>query len=98
MAKATLPSYSTAAQVLEGHNGAGLRLVGWTVARTLMIAPPMMVVGVPTKQAFIGAMLASALMSTFVVLRIFDARSTGLAGVNRRRVPARRAIASRARR
>lgn len=85
MAKAALPSYQTAAAVLEGDKGSGLRLAGWTVARTLMIAPPMMLVGVPTKQAFIGAMLASGLMSTFVVLRIFDARHTGLAGVNRRR-------------
>lgn len=85
MAKPALPSYQTAAAVLEGDKGSGLRLAGWTVARTIMIAPPMMLVGVPAKQAFVGAAMASVLMSTFVLLRIFDARHTGLAGINRRR-------------
>lgn len=88
--QAALPSYRTAASVLEGDKGSGIRLAGWTLARTLMIAPPMMLVGVPTRQAFIGAGIASGLMSVFVLLRIFDARHTGLAGLkgsrrNRRR-------------
>jgi hypothetical protein len=80
-----LPTYRTAARVLEGDKGSGVRLAAWTVARTIMIAPPMMLVGVPARQAFIGAAIASSLMSVFVVLRIFDARHTGLAGINRRR-------------
>lgn len=46
-----------------------------------MIAPPFMVVGVPTKQAFLGAGIASGLISIFTLLRIFDASQTGLAGV-----------------
>jgi len=80
MAEAALPTYSTAAHVLEAKNGSGLRLAGWTVLRTIMIAPPMMVVGVPTKQAFLGATLASVLISGFTLLRIFDATQTGLHG------------------
>ncbi len=51
----------------------------------MMIAPPMMLVGVPAKQAFIGAMLSSSLISVFTLLRIFNARETGLAGVQRGR-------------
>lgn len=102
MAKqAALPTYRTAARVLEGEKGSGIRLAGWTVARTLMIAPPMMVVGVPVRQAFAGAALSSALISLFTVIRLFDARQTGMAGlaygkqmagITRRR-PARRRAA-----
>lgn len=80
---AALPTYRTAASVLEGDKGAGLRLIGWTIARTLIIAPPMQIVGVPAKQAWIGAAVASSLISVFTLLRIFDARATGLAGIKR---------------
>jgi len=83
MATAALPTYKTAAHVLERDKGSGVRLLGWTVARTLLIAPPFMVVGVPAKQAFIGAGIASGLISLFTLLRIFDARQTGLAGLRR---------------
>jgi hypothetical protein len=83
MAKqAALPTYRTAARVLEGEKGSGIRLAGWTVARTLMIAPPMMIVGVPIRQAFTGAALSSALISLFTVIRLFDARQTGMAGLD----------------
>jgi hypothetical protein len=90
MAEAALPSYSTAAKVLERDKGSGIRLAGWTIARTLLIAPPMMIVGIPSKQAWIGAAMASGLMSIFVLLRIFDARNTGLAGLKGSRSFARR--------
>jgi hypothetical protein len=79
--QAALPTYRTAARVLEGEKGSGLKLAGWTIARTFMIAPPMMVFGVPTKQAFAGATFASGLISLFTMLRIFDARNTGMAGL-----------------
>jgi hypothetical protein len=87
--QARLPTYRTAARVLEGEKGSGTRLLGWTVARTFMIAPPMMAVGVDTKRAFLGAAFASALISTFTLLRLFDARNTGMAGATSR--PRRRA-------
>jgi len=77
-AQPQLPTYRTAARVLEGEKGSGLRLAGWTVARTIMIAPPFLVVGVPAKQAWLGAGLASGLISIFTLLRIFDARTNGL--------------------
>ncbi len=97
MSQARLPTYSTAASVLERDKGSGVRLAGWTVARTLLIAPPIMLVGVPAKQAFAGAAIASGLISLFTLLRLFDARNTGLAGVQphlrrsayRRQLPAR---------
>lgn len=73
-----LPTYKTAANVLEKQKGSGVALIGWTFARTLMIAPPMMLFGVPAWQAFAGATAASVLISLFTVLRIFNARSTGL--------------------
>jgi len=81
--QAQLPTYRTAARVLEGEKGSGIRLAGWTVARTFMIAPPMMIVGVPTKQAFLGAAFASSLISVFTLLRLFDARQTALSGTRR---------------
>lgn len=85
MAEAALPTYKTAANVLEKDKGSGLRLAGWTVARTILIAPPFMLVGVPAKQAFAGAAIASGLISVFTLLRIFDARQTGLAGLKQGR-------------
>ncbi len=81
MVKPALPSYLAAAEVLEKDKGAGWRLAGYTVLRTLMIAPPMMLVGVDAKRAWAGAVLSSGLMSVFVLLRIFDARNTGLMGL-----------------
>jgi hypothetical protein len=78
--QAPIPTYRTSADVLSRKNGSGWRLVGWTVARTLLIAPPMLVVGVPGKQAWLGAGLASGLISTLALLRIFDAGKSGLGG------------------
>lgn len=90
MSQAALPTYNTVANVLEKKNDSGLRLAGWTLLRMIMIAPPMMVVGVPTRQAFLGAGLSSVLISGFTLLRIFDAGTTGLAGVRSRRPSASR--------
>ncbi len=81
MAEARLPTYKTAAEVLERDKGSGVRLLGWTVARTILIAPPMMLVGVDTKRAFMGAAVASTMISLFTLLRLFDARTTGMAGI-----------------
>jgi hypothetical protein len=75
----SLPTYHTVADVLEKKNGSGLRLAGWTVARTLMIAPPFLLVGVPWKQAFGGAAISSALISLFTLIRISDAAQAGVA-------------------
>jgi hypothetical protein len=77
-AEASLPTYKTAANVLEKKKGSGVALLGWTVARTLMIAPPFMLFGIPAWQAFAGAATASVLISLFTVLRIFNAAHTGL--------------------
>jgi hypothetical protein len=68
-----LPTYRTVADVLEKKNGSGIRLAGWTIARTLMIAPPFLAVGVPARKAFAGAVLASGLISIFTLLRIYNA-------------------------
>lgn len=93
MARSSIPTYATAADVLSRKTGSGVRMAGWTVARTLLIAPPMMLVGVPAKQAWLGAGAASALITVFAILRIFNAREVGLAG---RRTP--RPVMARARR
>jgi hypothetical protein len=87
-AQARLPTYRTAARVLEGEKGSGTKLLGWTVARTFMIAPPMMIVGVDAKRAFMGAAFASSLISVFTLLRLFNAKHTSTApllGTRRRR-------------
>ena len=94
-AEAQLPTYKTAARVLEQEKGSGLKLAGWTVLRTIIIAPPMMVVGVPAKQAWAGAAISSGLISIFTLLRLFDTRTTGLAGLTN---PAAKAARARARR
>lgn len=76
-----LPTYKTAAQVLERDKGSGIRLAGWTVARTILIAPAYMIVGCSAKQAFAGAAIASLFISGLTLIRVFDARTTGLAGI-----------------
>lgn len=68
-----LPTYATVADVLEKKNGSGLRLLAWTIARIAMIAPPMMIVGVPTALALRGAALSSGLISLFTMIRIENA-------------------------
>lgn len=68
-----LPTYRTIAAVLEKKTGSGIRLVGWTFARAVLIAPPMRVVGVPWKKAIGGALLASTGISLFAMLRIYNA-------------------------
>lgn len=87
----TLPTYLNAAGVLERKNGSGLKLAAWTVARTLLIAPPFLIVGVDAKKAWGGAALASLLISGLTVLRIFHAaENPALSGVKgRRRLPQR---------
>lgn len=84
-----LPTYKTTAAILERKKGSGLALVGWTVARTLLIAPPMMLFGIPAWQAFAGAAASSVLISLFTLLRIFNASTVGLGG-RRPRARARR--------
>lgn len=71
--KPQLPTYSTIADVLEKKNGAGIRLLGWTAARTLLIAPFFRMVGVPWRQAFAGAILASCAISTLTLVRLSKA-------------------------
>ena len=68
-----LPTYATAAEVLERRNGSGLRLAGWTIARTALIFPPLLVVGIDWKRAAAGALVASSLISAFTLLRIAEA-------------------------
>jgi len=70
-----LPSYQTAADVLEKKNGSGIRLIGWTFARTALIFPPMLVVGVNWKRALAGSLIASSLISVFTLVRIWAAGS-----------------------
>jgi hypothetical protein len=75
-----VPTYRAAAAFLEREKGSGAALFGWTIARIVMIAPPMALVGVPWGQAFAGAAIASVLISVFATLRLFDAERTGLNG------------------
>jgi hypothetical protein len=65
-----IPSYDAAADFLAKKNGSGLRLLGWTIARALLIAPPFMIIGVPPKKAVAGSLLASSAISIFVLMRI----------------------------
>jgi len=90
--EAVLPTYRTSAAVLEGQNGSGLRLAGWTVARMVMIVPPLLAVGIDSRRALIGAGLASVMISGFTLLRILNAGPDSqlmgrksLAGARRRR-------------
>lgn len=71
--KPALPTYQTVADVLEKKNGSGVRLVGWTMARTFMIMPGLLAVGVTPKKAFFGSLISSGLISVFTLIRIYNA-------------------------
>lgn len=70
MREAQLPTYRTAARVLEGQTGSGAKLAGWTAMRTLLIAPPLMLIGIDARRAWAGATLSSILISTLTLLRL----------------------------
>ena len=95
--KPSMPTYLSAAETLERKTGSGLKLLGWTVLRTLLIAPPMQIVGVPAKQAWWGAALSSGLISALAMARIFNAGQLSGARSRRRRMmrPRRRVLALR---
>lgn len=90
MAKPKMPTYLASAEFLEKKTGSGVRLAGWTLLRTLLIAPPMMVVGVPAKQAWVGAALSSTLISGLAMLRIFNAGQNGVGVAGPRRIGSKR--------
>jgi hypothetical protein len=73
MAETPIPTYATIAGVLAKQNGSGWRLAGWTVARTILIAPPFAALGVDTKKVVLGSLLASSVISLFTYLRLYDA-------------------------
>lgn len=68
-----LPTYRTIADVLEKKNGSGIRLVGWTLARSILIGVPMLLVKVEPKKALAGSLLGSAFISLFALIRLFNA-------------------------
>ena len=82
-----LPTYRSVAAFLEKKTGSGIKLFGWTVARTILIAPPMWAVGkmmgekvggfstITWKQAFLGAGVASILISSLAVFRVGKAEN-----------------------
>lgn len=66
-----LPTYATVADVLEKKNGSGIRLLGWTIARAVLIAVPVKVVGrTRWDQALAGGAAASVAISILTLLRI----------------------------
>ncbi len=73
MANPQLPTYRALAESLERKNGSGARLVGWTVARTILIAPPFAALGVPMRQVVLGSLLSSTIITMFAYLRMYDA-------------------------
>lgn len=82
MAESSIPTYKTAANVLSKQTGSGIKMVGWTLARTLLIAPPILLVTDSSqhRRVWIGAGLSSLLISTFALLRIYNASATGIGG------------------
>lgn len=80
MAESAIPTYRTAADVLSKQTGSGLRLAGWTVARTILIAPPFLLLLDKSqhRRVWIAATASSVMISVFALLRIFDAKTVGL--------------------
>jgi hypothetical protein len=65
-----LPTYRDGAALVESENGSGWRMVGWTVARSALIAVPMLAIGVRTDKAITGSLLASTAMTALALWRI----------------------------
>lgn len=86
-----LPTYATVADVLEQKNGSGLRLLGWTIARAVLIAVPFKLAlykRVSWTDAFVGAGAASLAISALTLMRISKA-GQAIAGVGRHLPPRR---------
>jgi hypothetical protein len=82
MKRPSMPTYLSAAETLERKTGSGLKLVGWSVLRMLLIAPPILLITPKEmhRRVWIGAAMSTALISILAMLRIFNAGQTGLAG------------------
>lgn len=78
--QSAIPTYATAAKVLSEQTGSGVKMVGWTIARTLLIAPPVLLFTPRDvhSRVWMGAAASSILISVFALLRIFDAKHTAL--------------------
>jgi hypothetical protein len=85
-----LPTYRTAAAYLEGSTAHGWKLLGWTAGRTVLIAIPMMIVGIEPKKAILGSALASLIISGLAVARISNAVHPMLGGRRRLALAGRR--------
>ncbi len=75
-----LPTYRTAAAYLEGSTASGLKLLGWTAGRALLIGVPFLIVGVAPKKVILGSILASVIISGLAVMRISNAVHPMLGG------------------
>jgi hypothetical protein len=78
--KPVMPTYLSAASVLEKKTGSGWKLAGWTLLRMLLIAPPILLI-TPNqyhRRIWLGAALSSGLISGLALLRIFSAGQNGV--------------------
>ncbi len=75
-----LPTYRSAAAYLEGSTASGIKLLGWTAGRAVLIGIPLLIVGVPIRKAALGAILASVIISGLAVMRISNAVRPMLGG------------------
>lgn len=72
-----LPTYQSVAAVLEKQTGSGIKLVGWTFARSVLIIPGMLLVGTEWKKAVFGSLLASSFISVLALARVYNASFQG---------------------
>lgn len=65
------PTYTTAMRIVTGDLTAPVEMVGWTVLRSLLIAPGLALAGVRGKQLIFGALAASSMVSLFALWRSY---------------------------
>lgn len=63
-----LPSSASAKAFLAGEPGGAGKLLLSTGLRSLLIAPGLLLVGIPWKKAFMGAAISSLSISTFIII------------------------------
>ena len=66
-----VPTACTAVRIIDGDSGAYAEMLGWTMLRSIAVAPGLAVAGVRGKQLFWGSLAASLGITVFAITLAF---------------------------
>lgn len=69
--RTSAPTYNTAHRIVQGDATAPVELIGWTVLRSLIIAPGLALAGVRGNKLLWGTVAGSTMVSLFALWRSY---------------------------